>query len=118
MTSNNQLKMLMAAATSFTVGLTTVQAFPAMAESYQFTVTNNTQTTLTRLSAVAVDGSMEGDFDLGNGIPPGVTRTIIWAEYTNDSPCDWSLKGGYSDGSETDPATFNFCEETDLVFDE
>lgn len=118
MSAKNKFKMIMAAAASLTVGLATIPASPARAEEYSFTVTNNTKEVITKLWGSASDGSMSGEFKLSNGIQPGKPVTIYWAEHTSDTPCTWSIKAGYKDGSESASASFDFCKQTDLVFNE
>lgn len=86
-------------------------------EEYSFKVTNNTDTTITRL-LVAEPGEKYGYFDIGKGIPPGRTVTLVWDKSTNNQACVQYFKAVYADGSESEPAKFDFCEdELELVFD-
>ncbi len=87
-----------------------------MSDQYTFKVTNNTDLAITELW-VSLDDEDWAEFELGeSGIPSGETVTIAWAEYTNDSPCEWYICATYEDESETESAVFNFCEEPALVF--
>jgi hypothetical protein len=85
-----------------------------MSDQFTFTVTNQTEQAITELW-VSLDDEEWVPFDLSNsGIPSGETATIAWAEYTNDSPCEWYISAVFEDESETDSALFNFCEEPSL----
>ena len=39
---------------------------------------------------------------------------LIWDKSTDNGNCEWHLKAVFADGSESDPAKFDFCEK-DLV---
>ena len=87
-----------------------------MSEVFTFTVTNNTE-----LAIAELWGSPDNEewfiFDLADdGIPAGETVTIQWAEFTNESPCEWWIQAVYEDESETESAQFDFCENPDLEF--
>jgi len=87
-------------------------------KEYSFTVTNNTSHTIKQI-LVSEDGSDYGYFDIGSGIKPGQTVKLVWDQSTNGEACDQFVKAVYSDGSESEPAKFNFCEDgVDLEFDE
>ena len=86
------------------------------AQEYSFKVTNNTRVTIKKL-LVAEPGGKWGYFDIGAGIAPGKTMTLVWDESTNDEECEQWFKAVYADGVESKPAKFNFCEsDLDLVF--
>ncbi|KYC39502.1 hypothetical protein WA1_32845 [Scytonema hofmannii PCC 7110] len=88
-----------------------------MSDQFTFTVTNQTGQAITELWA-SVDDEEWSQFTLSDeGIPSGETVTIAWAEYTNDSPCEWYISTVFEDESETEPVLFNFCEEPDLVIE-
>jgi hypothetical protein len=85
-----------------------------MSDQFTFTVTNNTEQVITELW-VSPDDDEWASFELGEeGILSGETATIAWAEYTNDSPCEWYISAVFEDESESEPALFNFCEELAL----
>ncbi|AFY33677.1 hypothetical protein [Calothrix sp. PCC 7507] len=87
-----------------------------MSDQYTFKVINETDLAITELW-VSLDDEDWAEFELGeSGIPSGETVTIAWAEYTNDSPCEWYICATFEDESESDSAIFNFCEEPALVF--
>lgn len=86
-------------------------------EEYSFTVTNNTGHTIKQI-LVSEDGSDYGYFDIGSGIKPGQTVKLVWDQSTNGEACDQFVKAVYDDGSESEAAKFNFCENgVDLEFD-
>jgi hypothetical protein len=84
---------------------------------YSFKVTNKTKNTITKLLA-SEDGEKYGSFDIGKGIKPGETMTLVWDKSTGGSKCKQFFKAVYDDGSESDPTEFDFCEkELELEFD-
>jgi hypothetical protein len=86
-------------------------------EEFSFKVTNNTNSTIKKL-LVAEAGKKYGYFDIGAGIAPGKTVTLVWDKSTNNENCVQYFKAVYADGSESEPAKFDFCEdELELVFD-
>jgi hypothetical protein len=87
----------------------------ACAKEYKFNVTNSTKSAITRIQ-VSEDGKSWGDFNVGKGIPAGAEAQLIWDESTNSSGCEWQVKASYADGSDSEPAPFDFCEE-DLSLD-
>ncbi|MBD2494432.1 hypothetical protein [Nostoc sp. FACHB-280] len=87
-----------------------------MSDQFTFTVTNETDLAITELW-VSLDEDEWLPFTLSDdGIPSGETTTIYWAEYTNDSPCEWYISAVFEDESESESALFNFCKEPDLTF--
>jgi hypothetical protein len=90
----------------------------ASAEEYKFKVHNNTKSVIKKI-LVSQDGKEYGFFDIGSGIKPGATVTLVWDQSTNGEDCEQYVKAVYSDGSESEPATFDFCEsDIALEFDE
>jgi hypothetical protein len=86
-------------------------------DEYSFKVTNNTDMTIKKL-LVAEPNKKYGYFDIGKGIPPGKTVTLVWDKSTNNQGCVQWFKAVYSDGTESEAATFDFCEDQlELVFD-
>ena len=86
-------------------------------DEFSFKVTNNTDTRIVRL-LVAEAGKKYGYFDIGKGIAPGQSMTLVWDKSTNSEACVQYFKAVYADGSESEPAKFDFCEdELELVFD-
>lgn len=86
-------------------------------DEFSFKVTNNTDTTIKKL-LVAEAGKKYNYFDIGKGIAPGKTVLLVWDKSTNNQACVQYFKAVYADGSESEPAKFDFCEdELELVFD-
>lgn len=91
--------------------LTFVPHFALGAESeYSFKVHNKTQNTIKKLLA-SEDGEKYGFFDIGKGIKPGDTMTLVWDKSTNEGKCKQYFKAVYDDDSESEPVTFDFCEK-------
>lgn len=82
----------------------------AHADEYSFTATNTTETAITGI-LVSQNKSDWGKFDIGSGIKPKETVKLIWNQSTNDQSCDQWTKATFADGSESEPAKFNFCED-------
>lgn len=82
---------------------------------YKYKVHNGTGVTITKLMA-SDDGKNYLPFDIGAGIKPGQTITLVWDQSTDNGACEWWIKAAYADGSVSPPAKFDFCEE-DLVLE-
>jgi hypothetical protein len=82
---------------------------------YQFKVHNVGKNKVLKLLA-SEDGKNWGYFDIGDGIDPGETMTVVWDKSTNTSGCNWFFKAYFDDGLESPPKKFNFCED-DLVIE-
>jgi hypothetical protein len=93
----------------FALLLTTLASVSAYAEEYKFKVTNSTKTVITKI-LVSQDGDKYGFFDIGKGIKPGQTVELVWDKSTNNEACKQHVKAVYADGSESEPAMFDFCE--------
>lgn len=78
-------------------------------DQYSFKVTNNTKQTIKKI-LVSEDDSEYGFFNIGAGIKPGQTVTLVWDKSTNGESCDQYFKAVFADGSESEPAEFDFCE--------
>jgi hypothetical protein len=78
-------------------------------DEYSFKVTNSTSQTIKKLLASEA-GEKYGYFDIGAGIAPGKTITLVWDKSTNGESCSKHFKAVYADGSESEPAEFDFCE--------
>lgn len=88
----------------------------AQDSEFSFKVTNRTKTTITKL-LVAEDGKKYGYFDIGKGIAPGKTMTLVWNKDTDNESCSQWFKAVYADKSESAPVKFDFCEdELELEF--
>jgi hypothetical protein len=71
------VKVLLLALTFTTLTLTS-----AFAEQYKFKVANNTRVWIKKI-LVSENGRKYGFFDIGKGIRPGQTMTLVWARSTN-----------------------------------
>lgn len=90
-------------------------AFAVSADEYSFEVTNKTRMTIKKI-LVSEDGEEYGYFNIGSGIKPGQTVQLVWDSSTNGEACEQYVKAVYADGSESEPATFDFCE-SDLALE-
>lgn len=89
----------------------------AFAEDYSFKVTNNTNTAIKKI-LVSEDGEEYGFFNIGAGIKPGQTVTLVWDSSTNGESCDQYFKAVFANGEESEATQFNFCEsEVALEFE-
>ena len=85
-------------------------------EEYSFKTHNSTENTITEI-LVSEDNSTWGKFDIGSGIKPGETVSLVWDKSTNDQNCNQHVKAVFDDGSESESAEFDFCEkDLDLEF--
>ncbi|HMG05754.1 MAG TPA: hypothetical protein VK581_09850 [Chthoniobacterales bacterium] len=83
---------------------------PALrADDYSFKVHNNTKEVITKL-LVSEDGEKYGFFDIGDGIKPGETETLVWDKSTNSQSCHQWFKAVWASGEEGKPVKFDFCE--------
>ncbi|PYJ10865.1 MAG: hypothetical protein DMF06_04745 [Verrucomicrobia bacterium] len=82
----------------------------ALADDYSFKVHNNTKDVITKL-LVSEDGEKYGYFDIGDGIKPGETETLVWDKATNSQSCHQWFKAVWANGEEGKPVQFNFCEK-------
>ena len=82
----------------------------ASAAEFSFTATNSTDLTVTEI-LVSENKTDWGYFDIGSGIKPGATSNLVWSQSTNGEACSQWVKAGYADGSESEPAKFDFCED-------
>jgi hypothetical protein len=86
-------------------------------DEYSFKVENKTDSVIKKI-LVSEDGKTYGPFDIGKGIKPGETVTLVWDKSTNDQACKQWVKAVYDDGSEAKPAKFDFCEkDLEIVFE-
>ena len=53
---------------------------------YSFKVKNTTDELITKI-LVSEDGEKYGYFDIGSGIKPGESMTLVWDKSTNSSSC-------------------------------
>ena len=79
---------------------------------WHFKVSNKTGTRITKLE-VSVNKKSWGNFDIGRGIAPGATMTLVWDSSTDDQPCEQWIRAKYSDNVYSDPSKQDFCEDLD-----
>ena len=96
--------IVLAAAATLALSIT------AYGEEYSFKVTNNTDTKIKKI-LVSEDGKKYGYFDIGAGIEPGKTVTLVWDSSTNGESCEQHFKAVFANGEESEPQEFDFCEE-------
>src|ERR1044072_6050856 len=80
------------------------------ADDYSFKVKNTTDELITKI-LVSEDGETYGFFDIGKGIKPGETMTLVWDKSTNSSSCHQWFKAVWESGKEGKPVKFDFCEK-------
>lgn len=101
-----RLGLVAIAFSGVSMGLTPSAAYAA---EFSFTATNSTSSTITEI-LVSENGRDWGYFDIGSGIRAGSTANLVWDQSTNSENCAQWVKAAYADGSESEPAKFDFCE--------
>ncbi|MBX9457964.1 MAG: hypothetical protein KL863_19165 [Rhizobium sp.] len=94
---------------AFGIAANAVFAAAAHAEEFSFTATNTDKSVLTEV-LVSENKRDWGHFDIGSGIKPGSTVNLVWDQSTNSDSCAQWVKATWADGSESEPAKFDFCE--------
>jgi hypothetical protein len=79
------------------------------ADEYKFKIVNTQDSTIKKI-LVSEDGEEYGFFDIGAGVKPGQSATLVWDSSTDGESCEQYVKAVYADGSESEPVTFDFCE--------
>jgi hypothetical protein len=90
--------------------VTTISPVARAGDDYSFKVKNTTKELITKV-LVSEDGEKYGYFDIGKGIPPGETMTLVWDKSTNGSSCHQWFKAVWESGEEGKPVKFDFCEK-------
>jgi hypothetical protein len=75
-----------------------------------FKVKNTTKELITKI-LVSEDGEKYGFFDIGAGIKPGETMTLVWDKSAHNSSCKQWFKAVWQSGEEGKPVKFDFCEK-------
>jgi hypothetical protein len=101
------------ALTSFAVGY--ARTSNRYTVEYTYKVHNKSQSAITQLMA-SEDGKTYGAFDIGDGIAPGQTVTLVWDKSTDNGNCEQWIKAVFDDGGESPAKKFDFCEK-DLVLE-
>lgn len=89
--------------------LSVPSAYAAL-QDYSFTVRNVGKDKVIKL-LVSEDGKKWSYFDIGDGIDPGETKTIVWDNSTNNQSCEQYFKAAFDDGLESPPKKFDFCKK-------
>lgn len=92
------------------LGLPALQA--SAAGEWHFKVTNKTDAKITKLQ-VSEDKKDWGDFDIGSGIGPGKTETLVWDSSTDNESCTQWIRAKFADGSTSEPSKQDFCKDLD-----
>jgi hypothetical protein len=90
-------------------------AYKSSTVEYTYKVHNKSRSTITALMA-SEDGKTYGEFDIGKGIGPGQTVTLVWDKSTDNGNCEQWIKAKFADGGVSPAAKFDFCE-ADLVLE-
>ena len=98
------------AALAFGIAANGLVVTGAHADEFSFTASNSTGSAITAV-LVSENKSDWGYFDIGSGIAPGSTVNLVWDKSTNNEACAQWVKATFADGSESEPASFDFCEE-------
>jgi hypothetical protein len=77
---------------------------------YRFKVHNNTKVAIKKI-LVSEDGKKWAQFDIGDGIAAGATDELVWDKSTDTGNCEWNFKAVFSNGEESEPVEFDFCEK-------
>ena len=93
-----------------TVALSVSLLYAASQEKISFRVHNKSNLKIVKL-LLSEDGERYGHFNIGAGIKAGANVLLAWETGTEDETCEQFVKAVFSDGSESEPTQFNFCEE-------
>jgi hypothetical protein len=109
---NLPIQLKRAALIGFAVLVTTIGPRVALAGDgdYSFKVKNTTDELITKV-LVSEDGEKYGFFDIGDGLSPGETMTLVWNKSTNGQSCHQWFKAVWESGKEGKPVKFDFCEK-------
>jgi|SRR5689334_15152760 len=84
----------------------------AAAEQWHFVVKNKTESNIVKLE-VSQDKHNWGNFDIGDGIGPGVRATLVWSADTNDEKCHQWIRAKFDDGEWSEATKQDFCHDLD-----
>ncbi|AKG24421.1 hypothetical protein IJ00_03800 [Calothrix sp. 336/3] len=90
-------------------------AAPVLADSWTFVVENAGDSKIQRIEAAEVGSGNWRKFT-NSAINTGEKITLEWDSSTNNTSCVWKLRAVYADGP-SEAATFDFCKETEIVFE-
>src|SRR5690606_17185312 len=92
------------------LGVAAAQAHAA--DEWHFVVSNQTSSKIVKLQ-VSEDKSEWGDFDVGSGIGPGTTETMVWDHSTDNEGCEQWIRAKFADGSTSEASKQDFCQDLD-----
>lgn len=101
--------MLKAALVCAAIALPALQACAGESE-WHFKVTNATSSPIKKLQ-VSTDNKTWGDFDVGSGIGPGKTETMVWDSSTDGENCEQWIRAKFADGSTSPASKQDFCAD-------
>jgi hypothetical protein len=84
----------------------------AWAADWFFKVTNATGSAIVKLET-REEGGRWGYFELESGIAPGQTARLEWDASTDTQDCIQMIRATFADGSVSEPARFDFCNDLD-----
>lgn len=105
----NQHYCALAACIALAVSAAPVDAAPG---KWHFKVTNSTSTDIVKLQ-VSENRKDWGAFDIGKGIGPDETSTLIWDSSTDNQACEQWIRAKFSDGAYSKPSKQDFCNDLD-----
>jgi hypothetical protein len=108
--SLKKISLLACALVLASFAVTSVHAYKSPTVEYHFKVHNTGKNTILALMA-SEDGKNYGKFDIGEGIEPGETTTLVWDKSTDGKNCEWWIKAVFDDGEQSPAKQFDFCEE-------
>ncbi len=88
---------------------TASQQVPESQLEISFKVHNTTKYTIKQL-LVSENGKKWGSANIGTGIKAGESETLVWNASADNQDCKQLIKVVFSDGVESEPAIFDFCE--------
>jgi hypothetical protein len=106
---NNNLGKVVMLATALMLASFTL-SFARTNTDYRFKVHNNTKHDIKKI-LVSEDGKTWAQFDIGDGIAAGDTDELVWDKSTDKGNCEWNFKAVFSNGEESEPVEFDFCEK-------
>lgn len=85
-------------------------------EEFTFSITNNNSTEIKELFITNTGENWEL-FELGGQtIKPEEKVVLLWTKNTKELGCEWQIKATFNEAKESEPLTFNICEQPDLIF--
>jgi hypothetical protein len=94
----------------------------ASEQTYNFTLTNDTEETITELYVDDADEEEWGENIIGEAIAPGETATFEWMDedVEEGDPCLYHVMAGFEDDSVADEVEegIDFCENPEVIVTE